>query len=50
MEEMFQLATAVMVAVLAAVLLVSGQLFIEKRSLNCFDAPAVAAVTLGEFR
>lgn len=47
MEEMFQLATAMMVAVLAAVLLVSGQLFIEKRSLSCFDTPAVAAVTLG---
>ena len=47
MEEMSQLATAMMVVVLAAALLVSGQLFIEKRSLNSFDAPAVAAVTLG---
>jgi hypothetical protein len=48
MEEMAQLATAMMVVVFAAVLLVAGQRFIEYRSLNSFDIPAVAVVILGE--
>jgi len=47
MEEMAQLATAMMVVVFAAVLLVAGQRFIEYRSLNSFDTPAVAVVILG---
>ena len=42
MEETFQLA---LVAVFAAVLLVTSQLFIEYRSSKILDGPAVAAVT-----
>ena len=42
MEETFQLA---LVAVFAAVLLVTSQLFMEYRSLKILDGPAVAAVT-----
>ena len=45
MEEISQLATAMVAVVFAAVLLVSGLLFIEYRSKS-FDTPAVAAVTL----
>ena len=46
MEEISQLATAMMAVVFAAVMLVSGQLFIEYRSSKSSDRPAVAAVTL----
>jgi hypothetical protein len=46
MEEISQLATAMVAVVFAAVLLVSGLLFIEYRSSKSFDPPAVAAVTL----
>ena len=42
MEEIFQLG---LVVVFAAVLLVTGQLFMEYRSSKIFDGPAVAAVT-----
>ena len=45
-EELSQLATAMVAVVFAAVLLVSGLLFIEYRSSKSFDTPAVAAVTL----
>lgn len=46
MEEVFELATAIMVVVFAAALLVSGRLFIENRSSKGLDASAVPAVTL----
>jgi len=46
MDEMSQLTTAMLAVVFAAVLLVSGQLFIEYRSSKRFDAPAIAAMTL----
>ena len=46
MEEVFELATAMLVVVFAAALLVSGQLFIENRSSKGLDASAVPAVTL----
>ncbi len=46
MEEVFELATAMMVVVFAAALLVSGQLFIENRSSKGLDTSAVPAVTL----
>lgn len=46
MEEISQLATAMVAVVFAAVLLVSGLLFIEYRSSKSFDTPAVAGVTL----
>ena len=46
MEENFQLATAMMALVFAAVLLVSGQLFIEYQSSKSFAPPAIAAATL----
>jgi hypothetical protein len=46
MEEISQLATAMMAVVFAAVMLVSGQLFIEYRSSKSSNTPAVAAVTL----
>jgi len=46
MDEMSQLTTAMLAVVFSAVLLVSGQLFIEYRSSKSFDAPAVAAVTV----
>jgi hypothetical protein len=42
MEGIFQMA---LVVVFAAVLLVTGQLFLEYRSSKIFDGPAVAAVT-----
>jgi hypothetical protein len=45
MEEISQLATAMVAVVFAAVLLVSGLLFIEYRSSKA-STPAVAAVTL----
>ena len=45
MEENSQLATAMMALVFAAVLLISGQLFIEYRSSKA-STPALAAVTL----
>jgi hypothetical protein len=41
MEGTFQMA---LVVVFAAVLLVTGQLFLEYRSSKIFDGPAVAAV------
>ena len=44
MDEMSQLTTAMMAVVFAAVLIVSGQLFIEYRSSKRFDTPAIAAV------
>ena len=43
MEEISQVATAMMAVVFAAVLLVIGQLFIEYTSKS-FDTPAIAAV------
>ena len=46
MDEMSQLATAMMAVVFSAVLLVSGQLLIEYRFSKSFDVPAVAAVTV----
>ena len=46
MEEISQLATAMMAVVFAAVMLVSGLLFIDYRSSKSSDTPAVAAVTL----
>ena len=46
MEEVFELATAIMVVVFAAALLVSGRLFIENRSSKGLDTSAVPAVTL----
>ena len=46
MEEISQLATAMVAVVFAAVLLVSGLLFIDYRSSKSFGTPAVAAVTL----
>jgi uncharacterized membrane protein len=46
MEEISQLATAMLAVVFAAMLFVGGQLFIESRSSKGFDTPAVAAVTL----
>jgi hypothetical protein len=44
MEEVFQLA---LVIVFVAVLLVSGQLFMEYRASKGFDGPAVATLTSG---
>jgi hypothetical protein len=44
MEEVFQLA---LVIVFVAVLLVSGQLFMEYRASKSFDGPAVATLTSG---
>jgi hypothetical protein len=41
MEDLFQMA---LVVVFAAVMLVTGQLFIEHRSSKLLDAPAVATV------
>jgi hypothetical protein len=46
MDEMSQLTTAMMAVVFSAVLLVSGQLFIEYRSSKRFDTPGLAAVTV----
>ena len=46
MDEMSQLTTAMLAVVFAAVLLVSGQLFIEYRSSKRFDMPAIAAETV----
>ena len=46
MEEISQLATAMVAVVFAAVLLVSGLLFIDYRSSKNSNTPAVAAVTL----
>jgi hypothetical protein len=46
MEEVSELATAIIVVVFAAVLLVIGQLFIENRSSKGLDTSAVPAVTL----
>ena len=46
MEEVFELATAIMVVVFAAALLVSGRLFIENRSSKGLDTSAIPAVTL----
>ena len=46
MEEVSELATAMIVVVFAAVLLVIGQLFIENRSSKGLDTSAVPAVTL----
>jgi hypothetical protein len=42
MEELFQIA---LVIVFAAVLLVTGQLFMEYQSSKIFDGPALTAVT-----
>ena len=46
MEEVFELATAMLVVVFATALLVSGQLFIENRSSKGLDMSAVSAVTV----
>ena len=46
MEEVFELATAMLVVVFAAALLVSGQLFIENRSSKGLDMSAVTAVNV----
>jgi hypothetical protein len=45
MAEKSQLTTAMMALVFLAALLVSSQLFIEYRSSNSFNAPAVAEAT-----
>ena len=50
MDEMSQLTIAMMAVVFSAVLLVSGQLFIEYRSSKRFDTPALAAVTVRQHR
>jgi hypothetical protein len=47
MEEVFQLA---LVVVFAAVLLVSGQLFMEYQSSRIADGPVVATLTSGEVK
>jgi hypothetical protein len=46
MEEVSELATAMIIVVFAAVLLVSSQLFIEYRSSKSLDTLAVSAVIL----
>jgi hypothetical protein len=44
MEEMFQLA---LVVAFAAVLLITGQFFMEYRSTKIFNGPAIAVATRG---